>query len=171
MSNELSTPKILVCPSDDTIAHTNFLVVPKQMINDTVPSSGGQYSMCNLNVSYYLGKDATEDNPQMFLTGDRNIFGNFNAPPYDATKNGGYGDSPDHAGATTAPGSVQYMSTNWPTANPSSPCWTSKMHQTQGNIGLSDGSVQSGSSSALRGFLRNTGDTSTTPGPNTLFFP
>ena len=55
MSNELSTPKILVCPADNRTAAANFAKLKNQ------------------NVSYFVGLDATEVRPQMLLTGDRNI--------------------------------------------------------------------------------------------------
>ena len=58
MSNELSTPKILVCPSDSTRNYTtNFanLVDNKN------------------NMSYFVCGDAAETYPQMILDGDRNI--------------------------------------------------------------------------------------------------
>ncbi len=55
MSNELSTPKILVCPADTRIAANNYTRLKNQ------------------NVSYFVGLDANESSPQMLLDGDRNI--------------------------------------------------------------------------------------------------
>ena len=55
MSNELSTPKILICPADDRTAAASFARLKNQ------------------NVSYFVGLDATEVRPQMLLTGDRNV--------------------------------------------------------------------------------------------------
>ena len=56
-SNELSTPKILVCPSDtNRIAVANF------------PPDFG-----NRNVSYFVGLDAKEYLPWLPLSGDRNL--------------------------------------------------------------------------------------------------
>lgn len=56
MSNELSTPKILVCPADK-----------RQPAEDFVHLS-------NENLSYFVALDTTnEANPQMLLFGDRNI--------------------------------------------------------------------------------------------------
>jgi prepilin-type processing-associated H-X9-DG protein len=55
MSNELSTPKILVCPADDRTAAASFARLKNQ------------------NVSYFVGLDATDVRPQMLLTGDRNV--------------------------------------------------------------------------------------------------
>jgi len=167
MSNELSTPKILACPSDDSTAHTNFL-----MSATAAPTMvGNEYPLNNINISYFVGRDATEETPQMFLAGDRNIDGSVTEVTYNSTENGGYGDSPDHSGATTSVGKAISMGTNW-AATATAPCWTAKTHQSQGNVLLADGSVQQFSSSALRNALRNTGDTTTaTPGVNCLFFP
>jgi prepilin-type processing-associated H-X9-DG protein len=57
MSNELSTPKIVVCPSDaKRTPGTNFTT-----------------DFNNSNVSYFVGLDANETNAMMFLAGDRHI--------------------------------------------------------------------------------------------------
>jgi prepilin-type N-terminal cleavage/methylation domain-containing protein/prepilin-type processing-associated H-X9-DG protein len=169
MSNECSTPKILVCPSDDTIAHTNFLMVTGGSGNTS--TAGGQFTICNLNVSYFVGRDAVENNPQMLLAGDRNIYGSSTLTTYTGTqgKTGGYGDSPDHGSSGTATGWVDAMGTNFATTA-TAPAWTGKMHQQQGNILLADGSVQEISSSRLLTQLRNTQDT-TGPVGNVLLFP
>jgi len=56
MSNELSTPKILVCPEDrKRIAATNFLTLHRT------------------NISYFVGLDATNTAPSAFISGDHNI--------------------------------------------------------------------------------------------------
>ena len=55
MSNELNTPKILVCPADDRTAAASFARLKNQ------------------NVSYFVGLNADETRPQMLLTGDRNV--------------------------------------------------------------------------------------------------
>lgn len=64
MSNELSTPKFLVCPADVRVAAVNFVQLKSK------------------NVSYFVNLDASELNPQRFLDGDRNL----NADP--APENG-----------------------------------------------------------------------------------
>jgi prepilin-type processing-associated H-X9-DG protein len=57
MSNELSTPKILVCPKEtQRIAATNFST-----------------DFNNSHLSYFLGLDASETNGGSFLAGDRNL--------------------------------------------------------------------------------------------------
>ena len=69
ISNELSTPKVLVCPSDERSAQTNF----SMQVGDASTVQGQYFN--NWEVSYFLGIDASENNPQMILAGDRNIYG------------------------------------------------------------------------------------------------
>jgi len=57
MSNELNTPKILICPADTRVAAADFA------------------SLKNQNVSYFVGLDANDMSPQRLLDGDRNITG------------------------------------------------------------------------------------------------
>jgi prepilin-type N-terminal cleavage/methylation domain-containing protein len=58
MTNELSTPKVLVCPSD----------VGKTVVN----SFDGTFNS-EANVSYFVGYEADEEKPQTLLSGDNNI--------------------------------------------------------------------------------------------------
>jgi len=166
MSNEVSTAKLLACPSDsDTVVHTNMLIVANAMVNTLVPGSGGQYSLCDYNVSYFLGQNADENYPQMLLCGDRNIFGSVALQAqYNATINNGYGNAQHGSPAQVV------LGTNF-SGIAISPCWTGKIHQSQGNVLLCDASVQQISSYALRTQLANSGDTTQIPGPNTLLFP
>jgi prepilin-type N-terminal cleavage/methylation domain-containing protein/prepilin-type processing-associated H-X9-DG protein len=173
MSNELSTPKILVCPSDDSSIHTNFLMVLGNSNNGSGPAgTAPQTTICNINVSYFVGIESTESNPQMVLAGDRNIFGNSTRPAYDGTIHSGYGNSMPHTGTPSYGGSWAGMGTNF-SATDASPAWTDKMHQKQGNILLADGSVQQVSSSRLRDQFKNSGDTSTVHNgvANVMMFP
>jgi competence protein ComGC len=110
MSNELNTPKILICPADTRVVADNFIRLKNQ------------------NVSYFVGLDADESRPQMLLDGDRNLTAD-NAPENGILK--------------LVPG--QHVS------------WTETMHVNQGNVGLSDGSVQQYSDSGLRNALQNSG--------------
>ncbi len=58
MSNELSTPKVLFCPSDSgRSSTTNFTALGYN----------------NQNLSYFVCGDASETYPQMILDGDRNV--------------------------------------------------------------------------------------------------
>lgn len=56
LSNELNTPKVLVCRTDDRNPATNF--------------ESGFDNSC---VSYFVGLDADETRPAMLLAGDRNL--------------------------------------------------------------------------------------------------
>jgi type II secretory pathway pseudopilin PulG len=58
MSNELSTPKILVCPSDRQRIRTNEFA-----------------QMSNTNLGYFLCLDAVSNAPSRLLSGDRNVSG------------------------------------------------------------------------------------------------
>jgi len=156
LSNELNTPKVVVCPADERTARTNFF-----------PTGTYGDFRNNTAVSYFLGRDADETQPQMLLSGDRNIG---NGPGGTI---GNYGYSPL---ATVVSGARYALGTNQPTTFG----WSDKMHQKQGNVCLSDGSVQQFSSAKLRDQLRQTSDTSgnatgyTAPhgqGGNNILFP
>jgi prepilin-type processing-associated H-X9-DG protein len=111
MSNELSTPVILICPAD-----------VRQSAKDFGPSFG------NTNVSFFVGVDANELNPQMPLSGDRNI-----------------------VGGRKLPNGILEIATN------QSVGWSSEMHDGVGNIGMADGSVQQTTSSNLCQLLQQAG--------------
>jgi prepilin-type processing-associated H-X9-DG protein len=176
MSNELGTPNILICPSDERNAHSNFVMDvtgiagPQQAVasaaNTTVDNDPAYFN--NFKLSYFLGVNALDaPNPQMLLAGDRNIWG-------------------DHYGGTTQPawngngyGNINstqyYMGTNWP-AGSAWPQWSpTKMHQSRGNVLLADGSVQQLNSQRLRQLIAINGDTTptagTSAGPNIFLFP
>lgn len=158
LSNELSAPKILICPADERSPHTNF----NMRAGNTAPGAW----LNNTTLSYFLGKDCRADNPQMILTGDRHIVGSAANQTFPASvPNNGYGNSP-----ASGVGQTVVMGTNF-TGTASAPAWTAKMHPSQGNILLMDGSAQQVSGSKLREAFRVSGDTTTTPGPNTLMFP
>ena len=69
MSNELSTPKILICPLENDSQRTsanNFTAAAHPSPNSIVFNS-------NSNLSYFVGLDAKENNPTQILAGDRNL--------------------------------------------------------------------------------------------------
>jgi prepilin-type N-terminal cleavage/methylation domain-containing protein len=146
MSNELSTPKVLVCPSDERQAHTNFSMV--------AGNSTANQNLNNTVVSYFVGQKASEGQPQMMLAGDRNIWGSLGTAAGTAAPNNGYGNSP-----TTGQGMAMAMGTNI-VANQPNFGFTEKMHQKQGNVLITDGSVQQLSNSRFKEQIKNTGDTS-----------
>ena len=147
MSNELSTPKIVFCPSE---AET-----PRQAsstFSGTIPAnSANQVPYTNdLNTSYFVGVDAQDTSPQMYLTGDHNM-GDGNPPTsyYNAAPGGQANGSPANA--------CRVLGTNF-IANNALTGWLDNMHQKQGNVGLADGSVQQLSRSKLQEGLKNSGD-------------
>jgi hypothetical protein len=89
--------------------------------------------LSNRNVSYFVGLDATDEFPQRFLAGDRNIVGEI---------------PPENGILKLVPG--QNVS------------WTEAIHVNKGNIGLTDGSVQTATSAGLREYLKNSGDLTNT---------
>jgi len=133
MSNELNTPKVLSCPSDTRSSATVFA--------PTVAAGSGQTAFGWTNIGYFIGWDANDTSPQMFLFGDRNMGnGTATAPP------------------TTYYNGLKIVGTNPPTSGDAG--WADSQHQKQGNVGLADGSVQGMSRSKLQEGLKNTGDAS-----------
>jgi hypothetical protein len=156
MSNELNTPKLLTCPSDSKQQASLFTTAA--VVNDQVFRG-------DTNVSYFVGVDANETSPQMFLTGDRNL-------------GTGPANNPTVLFSEGTTSRFQSLGTNLNTAPLSTLQWTDSIHQKQGNVGLSDGSVQGFSTSAMKQAAANTGDTGrgsyapfTASGINRLQFP
>jgi prepilin-type N-terminal cleavage/methylation domain-containing protein len=66
MSNELSTPKILACPAEYDSGRT----VATTFASSIPTGQPGVPFNSRSNVSYFIGVDADETQPQMFLYGD-----------------------------------------------------------------------------------------------------
>lgn len=72
MSNELKTPKILNCPTDEKrIQATTF-----DRSDLSIGKSGGTFFGGNTNLSYFVGVDAKDTSIDMFLSGDDNFLVN-----------------------------------------------------------------------------------------------
>ena len=143
MSNELNTPKILACTSDSRGAATHFGTA--NIVNQTA------YGWTNC--SYFIGWEAQDTYPQMFLAGDRNL-----------------GDSvAGNPPVNYYTGYKQNIGTNVVPATGTA--WADTIHQKQGNVLLGDGSVQGFSKARLQEALRNSGDPSAsgTAGNRLLF--
>ena len=156
MSNELITPKILFCPAEyeNTYrqAATNFAGVPAP---GTVPYIN------DLNASYFIGVDAQETSPRLFLTGDHNIGGDGNPPSTAFCA----------APAVYSPaGYAVWLGTNWNVNQ--GPAFMANQHDKQGNIGFADGSVEWFDLRSvftylrLQAALKSSGDTGRAPGTN-----
>jgi prepilin-type N-terminal cleavage/methylation domain-containing protein len=161
MSNELSTPKILYCPSDNYHANsaTNFSyydVLGIDTPTTTTPAAQvGENGTPFSKISYFVNGDATEANPQDVMTGDDNI-GN-QTTTINMASNYRFGASASSTSVATAKAATcvgitttafSSAANNW--------AWTANdFHQKAGNIGLADGSVQSATISGLHQFLAN----------------
>jgi len=125
MSNQLSTAKILYCPSDNV--HS---------------SAGTNFVDLLIKVSYFINGDATEADPQMVMAGDYNI-GLATATGQAAP----YGYSMSAAGTASSQNYKSYVNLMAWSAN--------DLHKKTGNVQMSDGSVQAPTVSGLQTLLQN----------------
>ena len=146
ISNDLSTPKILICPFDKQKVALASLALPNLPI---AAAAGGKKQPAqaaaavniwstldgDLNISFFVGLDADESKPQTILSGDRNVIGGGGGQ--DITWNAALGSSVD---AT----------------------WDTTLHENAGFLVLSDGSVQRTSTSQLREQIINSLSTGST---------
>jgi prepilin-type N-terminal cleavage/methylation domain-containing protein len=159
MSNELSTAKILFCPSDNihVNAGTNFSYFELLDITTVPPAApsaqGGEpSSTVTSKVSYFVNADATEANPQDIMTGDDNI-GNATSATAPATTRYGAGANNTIASAGTGT-TVGITTVAFSSTTPLS--WTANdFHQKSGNLGMADGSCQNATISGLHNYLAN----------------
>jgi prepilin-type N-terminal cleavage/methylation domain-containing protein/prepilin-type processing-associated H-X9-DG protein len=157
MSNELNTPRVVICPGDTR--------QPMNTFNSIKMGAAAEF-VDNCAVSYFVGRDADESTPQMLLAGDRNIFG----PAGSASGEGGYGNSyapppPHKDGVSCQRGSAIALGTNGTGVG-----WTDKVHLKAGNIVMADGSVQQQNSTQLKESLQESGDKKGYNG-NVVLFP
>jgi hypothetical protein len=150
MSNELSTPKLLICTSDGSHSTpaTNF----PQIFNSLWSSTTQPRTLTAANnipvsfTSYFLCGDAAEAYPQMVISGDRNI-GNLGLT---ATTSGQASSAinwgTNNVCSGTANGTTEPFPWGWS---------TSELHQKAGNLAIADGSVQQTTSSGLMTALQN----------------
>ena len=132
-SNEMSTTKIFVCPSDSSRTYaSNFTELG-------VPPSPGVAGAGTNGISYFVCGDASETYPQMVLDGDRNIGTTATAPAPAINMIGGYSLGPGSSG-NEAPGPSWAWSAN-------------DLHLKVGNIGFADGSVAEESANGLENAL------------------
>jgi prepilin-type N-terminal cleavage/methylation domain-containing protein len=151
MSNELSTAKVLYCPSDSVRAiGSNFVASATGVANG---------SFNNNNVSYFVCGDAQDAYPQMIISGDRNI-GTTTAQGAAANSinETDAGTSSWTSGATGIQPAGTYIA------------WTSgDLHLKTGNLGLTDGSVQTTTVSAMQTSFNNATNGYTGPSANPTY--
>ena len=152
MSNELSTPKILVCGSDNihTSAGTNFGIA--EVLGAATPNASSI-----TKISYFVGSDASETDPQQLLSGDCNI----------GPGSTGNGAANSRFGSTTSSALALVGSAQWGNVDKAWAWTANDIHQKAGNVMLSDASVQQLSVSGLRSALQN----GTNSSPTFCFMP
>jgi prepilin-type N-terminal cleavage/methylation domain-containing protein/prepilin-type processing-associated H-X9-DG protein len=170
MSNELSTPKIIGCPSDSMVNPAGITGHGTYATNFTFPDVlstaapvVGQLAAAQGNVSkisYFINGDASEVDPQIIMYGDLNI-GNQGTAANKAADYA-FGNSSAIARGlyvtTAAPNGTTGGAFASSTAN-NAWSWTTETHSKSGNIGLADGSVQSVTISGLHTSLQNSTNT------------
>jgi prepilin-type N-terminal cleavage/methylation domain-containing protein len=137
MSNELSTSKVLFCPSEFDTTRQAATSFSGQHTANSVPYVN------DLNVSYFIGVDADETHPRKLLTGDHNLGGNANPP-------------------SALFGNFVSLGTNFTVDL--GPAWLNNQHYLMGNVALADASVEFFSRSNLQNALMNSGDAGRSPG-------
>jgi prepilin-type N-terminal cleavage/methylation domain-containing protein/prepilin-type processing-associated H-X9-DG protein len=152
MSNELSTPKILFCPAEyDTVR-----VQSTTFATTVAANQQGVAFNKNDNLSYFIGVDADETNPQVMLIGDHAM---------GAGTAGTAGNSiAASVGWKNKATTVAETGTNMLTITAA---WMdNSQHGKNANVCLGDGSVQALGISKLREAFKNSGDAN-----NRLLFP
>lgn len=123
ISNELASPRILACPSDE-----------RRVAKDFGNSADGGFlnsGYRNNAVSYFIGSDATKLLPVSFVSGDRNV--NWRS-----------------IGSCSVGINNAYSLTAYPTAGNT---WTNAIHGLWGSILLYNGEVLTGSNPTMRPWL------------------
>jgi prepilin-type N-terminal cleavage/methylation domain-containing protein len=173
MQNEMGqSPKIVLCPSDDRTANTNFYgpgiygITPTSMGGSAVPQQATTGTFDNMYLSYWVGVGANDTYPQALLGGDRNL-GCTGTTGISQDQNYGFS-----APATSSTGYEIILVTNGivsgsaGNSNPNTGLvgWSTKLHSAgnlagAGNILLGDGSAQQVTSGNLRlNWLKNAED-------------
>jgi prepilin-type N-terminal cleavage/methylation domain-containing protein len=147
MSNELNTPKILYCPSEYQTARNQATTWMNTLIPNPLNLT---FYINDLNISYFVGIDADENFPQMFLVGDHNMGLLNNGSEPETSQNMIYGNNQPF---------MQPLGTNAPSLNNNNWVgWGDNQHVKIGDIALTDGSANSYTRSALQSALQSTGD-------------
>ena len=160
LSNDLNTPKILYCPSEYRTSGAKAILQASVWGGPFTAAGSPQGFFSDYQCSYFVGVDATDTMPSMFMAGDHNLGTGNNQTVI-------YGDT-----------GVNFVAAGTNQTAATAIGWADNQHQKQGNVLLSDASVQSLSTSGFRKALDNTGDTAShaaqggmPAGVNRLQFP
>jgi prepilin-type N-terminal cleavage/methylation domain-containing protein len=155
MSNELSTPKTVYCPSDNVHTNTTVWGLQSTVWTGGTPTAPG-VSTAPGAVSYFISADATDADPQQVVSGDWNI-GTIGTGANNAatTPEGTIGTTRTVNSAGTGALTLSGTIFNSSTAAGSYAWSQNEDHQKTGNILISDGSVQSTTITGLKQYLTN----------------
>ena len=152
LSNELSNPRVVRCPRDGNRTQANSFMNgrPRGAAGkNVVPFCEGKatkHTKGNRSYSYFIGKGADEARPNNILSGDRNIiFGNYDNDTESKSK---------------------HITFKKRFTNKKTPLWSTSIHEEQGDLLLSDSSVQQASSQKLMQYMIDSSDAD-----NELMFP
>ena len=153
MSNQLSTAKVLACPSDSVhsgaatnIAYYKDLLGGNSSATTPAKSDSGDMG----KISYFINGDAIESDPQMVMSGDFNI------------------NTTWKANTVATAGTATFAATQYP--NATLPwAWTADLHGGSGNLQMADGSVQSATVVGLNVYLANGTNTVSAPAFNIFY--
>jgi prepilin-type N-terminal cleavage/methylation domain-containing protein len=172
LSNELVTPKILVCPGEpekERQPATTFAWSPSPVVTSQSSATiWGSGSFVNDHqTSYFSGIDSNPSHPQTIMSGDHGLgTGNPTHPFQAATTNN---QAPFQVFGNNTPNVKEY----WNNLG-----FMGNTHSQMGNTLLSDGSVQGLTTSRLLGAMANSGDPGNNPavggmpaGGNRIQFP
>jgi prepilin-type N-terminal cleavage/methylation domain-containing protein len=194
MANEMGqSAKIVLCPSDDRSANTNFYYPTAKFAVAGIPTETSLGTFNNTNISYWVGPGANDTFPQGLLGGDRNMGaqgGTVTSPGTSQDPNYGFSAPVGNTtGAYVIASTNGLVGTPAPAPNYSNPAsgtlgWSAKLHSAgntsgAGNILLGDGSAQQVTSGNFRlNWLKNATDagnfangSGTTAGSVALIFP
>ena len=179
MQNEMGqSPKIVLCPSDDRNANSNFfgaspygLPTGTALLNTTPATEATTGTFNNSTLSYWVGVGANDTYPQSLLGGDRNLGATgATLTSTSSSQDANYGFSPNVSSTT---GNDVILNTNGTVVSQSSANsvpgtglvgWSAKLHSAgnlagAGNVMLGDGSAQQVTSGSLRlNWLKNAED-------------
>jgi prepilin-type N-terminal cleavage/methylation domain-containing protein len=163
MSNELATPKILFCPSDSIHTAgsgyaTNFTF--QDVLGIPAPTAGNkpeaEASLQLTKLSYFIGGDALEADPQSIMAGDCNIGTAGPSGGPSSLRFAGTTSTTEPGASTMGPA---FASTSMTTTG-SVWTWTANdLHQKTGNLLIADGSVQSTTENSLHTYMENATNT------------
>ena len=162
MSNELSTAKILYCPSDsirDTYASNwSMGALYNVATTTTAPPSANANAA---RISYFINGDAfTDSDPQQILSGDCNIGNQGSTAALNGPASYRFGATSSSEVSSACNTFITINSSAWQATANGNWAWTQNdLHQKLGNLLLTDGSVQSATVTGLHTYLLNSTNT------------